>query len=75
LWRVTARPPLDAQVEELADLHGFALDEFISDDEAARAFAEEPLGALPEGADVGRVAAWTLIASTALNMDAVLTKE
>lgn len=75
LWRVTARPPQDAQVDELAELHGFAREEFASDEDAARAFAEEPLGALPEGADVGRVAAWTLIASTALNMDAVLTKE
>ena len=75
LWRVTARPPMDAQVEVLVDLHGFALEEFGSDEEAARAFAEEPLGALPDGAHVGRAAAWTLVASTALNMDAVLTKE
>lgn len=75
LWRVTARPPMEAQVEELVDLHGFAIEEFLSDEDAARAFAEEPLGALPEGADVGRTAAWTLVASTALNMDAVLTKE
>lgn len=75
LWRVTARPPMDAQVEELVDLQGFALEEFGSDEGAARAFAEEPLGALPEGAHVGRAAAWTLVASTALNMDAVLTKE
>ena len=66
---------MDAQVEVLADLHGFALEEFLSDEEAARVFAEEPLGALPEDADVGRTAAWTLVASTALNMDAVLTKE
>jgi len=75
LWRVTARPPDEDQVATLAHLYGVARAEFMADEDAARAFAAEPLGPLPEGAHAGRMAAWTLVASTALNMDAVLTKE
>ena len=75
LWRVTARPPDEEQVATLTHLYGVARAEFMADEQAARAFAEEPLGPLPEGAHAGRMAAWTLVASTALNMDAVLTKE
>lgn len=75
LWRVTSRPPDEEQVHILATLYGMARVDFEGDGADARAFAEDPLGPLPEGANAERAAAWTLTASAALNMDAALTKE
>ena len=33
-----------------------------------------PIGALPEGADVSEMAAWTVVSNVLLNLDGVLTK-
>jgi hypothetical protein len=42
--------------------------------EAARKLATEPLGPLPDDADVAEVAAWTVVANVLLNLDGVLTR-
>jgi len=36
--------------------------------------ATEPLGALPEGADAGELAAWTVVANAILNLDEFLMR-
>ncbi|MEM9381307.1 MAG: DUF1553 domain-containing protein [Planctomycetota bacterium] len=72
LWRVLARTPSEEHVRTLVDLYIDARGDFARDPDAARRFAGI------EGrvdAEAAAAAAWTLIASAALNMDAVLTKE
>jgi hypothetical protein len=75
LERATQRAPMPAQVAELSSLLQDARLAFREDTGAARAFATAPLGPLPDGLDSAEAAAWTLVASTALNLDATLTKE
>lgn len=72
--RATSRFATDEQAAILGELLGDALASF-TDPEEARAFAEDPLGPLPDGADPALAAAWTLVASSLLNLDAALTKE
>jgi hypothetical protein len=75
LERATQRAPEPAQVAELLTLLRDARVEFAADEVGALAFATAPLGPLPEGLRPVDAAAWTLVASTALNLDAALTKE
>jgi hypothetical protein len=75
LERATQRAPEPAQVAELLTLLRDARVEFAADEAGALAFATAPLGPLPEGLRPVDAAAWTLVASTALNLDAALTKE
>src|SRR5690606_39132801 len=44
---VLARPPSDAEIEELADLHADLRARFEQDTDSARAFATDPLGEAP----------------------------
>jgi hypothetical protein len=75
LERATQRAPVLAQVMELMALLRDARADFAADEAGALAFATAPLGPLPEGLTAVDAAAWTLVASTALNLDAALTKE
>ncbi|MEM1450780.1 MAG: DUF1553 domain-containing protein [Planctomycetota bacterium] len=72
LWRVLARTPSDEHVRTLVNLYIDARGDFARDPDAARRFAGLEGGSSGEAASA---AAWTLVASAALNMDAVLTKE
>jgi hypothetical protein len=75
LERATQRAPVLAQVMELMALLRDARADFAADEAGALAFATVPLGPLPEALAAVDAAAWTLVASTALNLDAALTKE
>jgi len=75
LERATQRAPEPAQIAELFKLLADARKEFTADEVGALVFATAPLGPLPEGLAASDAAAWTLVASTALNLDAALTKE
>ncbi|MEZ6013865.1 MAG: DUF1553 domain-containing protein [Planctomycetota bacterium] len=83
LWRVTQRPPYAAQVDALSALLTDARAGFAADEAGARLFAEAlpgasgppPLGPLPQDLGPVEAAAWTLVASVALNLDAALTKD
>ncbi len=75
VWQVTSRPPSERQVEMLVALYGDALAHFTADPKAATEFATDPLGDLPAGLAAAEAAAWTLVASTVLNLDAALTKD
>jgi hypothetical protein len=69
-----SRPPADAQVERLTALYQSEKAHYVTDPDAARALATEPIGPLPPGADPAELAAWTTVANVLLNLDAVLTK-
>lgn len=74
-WAATGRAPTADQVEILISLLRDARTEFAGDPDGARAFSEEPIGALPPGMAAEDAAAWTLVASSLLNLDSTLTKE
>ena len=72
LWCCLSCPPVEAQVEVLASLYADALEAFSGDPSAAAEFG----GAASDGSlTAAERAAWTLVASTALNLDRALTKE
>jgi hypothetical protein len=69
-----ARQPREAELQRLADLFEQARAEFAGDEAAARKMATEPLGSAPAGADLGELAAWTVVANVLLNLDEMLMK-
>ncbi|MCZ6793310.1 MAG: DUF1553 domain-containing protein, partial [Planctomycetota bacterium] len=69
-----ARPPSDAELERLVRLFEAAYRRFAADADRARQMATEPLGPLPEGADVSELAAWTVVGNVLLNLDEMLMK-
>jgi hypothetical protein len=71
---VLGRPPRDEQVAPLIALHAAQLERYRDDPAAAAALATDPLGPLPDGADVAEHAAWTAVANVLLNLDSVLTR-
>lgn len=68
------RPPTDEQKAKILELYRTQLDHFSKDKTAAKALATEGFGPLPDGMDVGEVAAWTVVANVLLNLDGVLVK-
>jgi len=70
----TSRPPQQDQVEVLRSLYERELEQYEAHPQAAAEFATDPLGPLPEGWNAAELAAWTVVASVLLNMDAVLSK-
>jgi hypothetical protein len=68
------RPPRPEQVAQIVSLWQSAAEGFRADKVAANSLATEPLGPLPEGADVAEMAAWTVVGNVLLNLDGVLTK-
>ena len=71
---VTGRPAVERQLAPLKQLYESELAHFRKQRAAARQVASDPLGPLPAGADAAELAAWTLVASVLLNLDAGLTK-
>jgi hypothetical protein len=69
-----ARPPSDAELEQLVDLYDRARRAFESDTESARKMATVPLGPAADDADLADLAAWTVVANVLLNLDEVLMK-
>ncbi len=68
------RPPTEEQVKTLAAMYEQERTASSLDAAAALKLASLPLGPLPNGADAGEMAAWTVVANVLLNLDAVLTK-
>jgi hypothetical protein len=69
-----AREPRDGEVAVLVKLFQGELARDRADPSAARALCEQPLGPLPTEMDPAELAAWTTVANTVLNLDAVLVK-
>lgn len=68
------RPPNAMETERLLALHEEALAHFKQAPDKATAFATNPIGAAPAGADLPDLAAWTTVANVLLNMDETLMK-
>ncbi len=69
-----ARPPQEAQVNQLTALYRSELEHYRGHAKAAEQMATMPLGPLPAGYDVSELAAWTVVANVVLNLDGVLSK-
>jgi hypothetical protein len=68
------RPPGELQINQLVALYEDAHAHFERDAEAANSMACDPLGPLPQGANVHELAAWTVVANVVLNLDGLLTR-
>jgi hypothetical protein len=68
------RTPQPAETAALVSLYERRLAEFRADPAAARRFATEPLGALPDGFDPADMAALTAVCNVLLNLDEFLTR-
>jgi hypothetical protein len=69
-----ARVPSNAELDRLEQLYTQAHAAYSERPEAARSWAENPLGPLPAGAAPADYAAWTLVANVLLNLDEFLMK-
>jgi hypothetical protein len=68
------RPPNAREASRLLALHDEAHAHFKQAPDKAAAFATNPIGAAPAGADLPDLAAWTTVANVLLNMDETLMK-
>lgn len=69
-----SRPPSDIEVKRIVKLYEQSLVDFLNDESAAKKMATEPIGAAPEGANVGELAAWTVVSNVLLNLDEMFMK-
>jgi hypothetical protein len=72
--RALARPPKDAELASLVSLFEKSRARYASDAKKALAMASEPLGPVPQGADVPELAAWTVVANVLINLDEMFLK-
>ena len=70
-----ARSPTATEAARLLALVDSERSRFLADRAAAASAATDPIGPPPAGVDLPELAAWTLAASTILNLDEALTKE
>ena len=68
------RPPSEKELQRLLALHDETLIAFKQDPKKAADMATNPIGPLPQGADVADLAAWTAVANTLLNLDETVMK-
>lgn len=68
------REPNAGEIDRLVKLYKSARDKFAKAPAEAKLLAEQPLGALPEGADPVDMAAWTLVGNVLLNLDEMFLK-
>ena len=68
------REPKAQELDPLLALYKKSKERFTRDGAQALAVATNPLGALPPGADVADVAAWTVVGNVLLNLDEFLMK-
>lgn len=68
------RPANEAETAAVVRLYEDAKADYATDPAAAMKMATDPLGALPEGADVAEHAAWTVVANVLMNLDETLAK-
>jgi hypothetical protein len=68
------RPPSEKEVQRLIALHDAVLPTYRQDGKKALEMATNPIGPVPQGADVADLAAWTTVANTLLNLDETVMK-
>lgn len=69
-----ARPPSDAELMRLTELHERSRLRFAADPARAEQMATKPLGPAPKGSDLADLAAWSVVANVLLNLDEILMK-
>jgi hypothetical protein len=69
-----SRPPSEKEVQRLIALHAEVLAAYKQDPKKAAEMATNPIGPVPQGADVAELAAWTTVANTLLNLDESVMK-
>jgi hypothetical protein len=72
--RTLGRPPSELEMKRMLALVEESKAGFADDASAAMKLATDPLGPLPEGADAGEYAAWTVLSNVLLNLDEALMK-
>ena len=72
--RALIREPSYQESERLLKLIEEATKFYLSQTEDAAKMATEPLGKLPDGANVAEMAAWTVVANVILNLDEMFMK-
>ena len=74
-FRLTlVRQPSEKELQRLLALHSEALAVYKQDPKKAADMAANPIGPVPQGADVADLAAWTAVANTLLNLDETVMK-
>ncbi|MFP6612930.1 MAG: PSD1 and planctomycete cytochrome C domain-containing protein [Pirellulales bacterium] len=74
-WQlITARRPAEGEASRILQLFEEQLVHYRQHKDAAHKMATNPLGPLPDGADVAEMAAWTVVASVLLNLDETLSR-
>jgi hypothetical protein len=68
------REPSDGEIDRISRLAADAYKQYLSQGDDARQMAADPLGALPDGAEVADYAAWTVVANVILNLDEMFMK-
>ena len=61
-------------MQRLIALHDTVLATYRQDEKKAVEMATNPIGPVPNGADVADLAAWTAVANTLLNLDETVMK-
>jgi uncharacterized protein DUF1553/uncharacterized protein DUF1549/cytochrome c/F5/8 type C domain-containing protein len=69
-----SRQPTDGELQRLVALYTKAFDEFAKKPDEAKKMATDPIGTVPEGADMKELAAWTVVGNVLLNLDEMLMK-
>ncbi len=69
-----SRQPTDGELQRLVALYQETLEEFAKKPDEAKKMASDPIGAVPEGADMKELAAWTVVGNVLLNLDEMLMK-
>jgi hypothetical protein len=68
------RPPSEKEVTALTQLFDSMKTHYSGNLSAAEKMATDPIGLLPEGADLAEYAAWTLVGNALLNLDEIFLK-
>ena len=68
------REPTEREVTRLTQLAGDAYQRFSDSPDQAKQMATDPLGDLPDDADVAEYAAWTVVGNVILNLDEIFMK-
>jgi hypothetical protein len=69
-----ARPPSVSEASVLTQLYEAGLQKYRDDPEAAKQLLSQGESKNPDGLDPAEHAAWTIVASTILNLDETLTR-
>jgi hypothetical protein len=72
--RCLIRDPSDGEIDRISRFAADAYERYLSHPRDATQMATDPLGALPDGADVADYAAWTVVANVILNLDEMFMK-